>query len=765
MLKVNEDNSIYVTRGDSGAFGVVTTFGDGDYEFQPGDVLRLKVFEKKNCDNVVLQKDFSVTEATTKVEISLEGYETRIGDTISKPTDYWYEIELNPFTKPQTIVGYDDDGAKIFKLFPEGRELDEYIPTEEEIGAVDDALNPSSPRPLSNRVITANITRLNALADENSRELEDVRGQIAFERARITNLATLAEGSTTGDAELIDARVGADGKTYSNLGESVRGQIVGVTNPLSKMDIYDLVLLDLKKKRGKINSEGVVTEDTSAQYIEVECESGDKFAISGRAGIYIELYVFADASGNVLEYFPRPSVQTDYTDLDVTAPYGATKLYVSSNNEFTHEIKKYVPRKICEELDEIKANCNTYGEIKDTFTNLFLHLGKIGGATVAGKVAAVTGPNGGFETNPFQASSARLMVHCKGSFSTPSVTFQYGYETSDGNKTYTHIEKITGNTFDKTFYIDCANLVEYEDAVAFTFIVNSIDPSYVGIITIEEIEIYDLNAFQSNELYNARFEKMMSNVFSAIDKNASDMQGISGGNTELKYAPNGNKYNLQVTAEGNVVAIPHIPTKVLFMGNSLLLGLDTNGNKGGAFGLAATSPYNDYAYQVQQAILEKNPRATFTKLHDAEFEMAETDGASGEYITKNNSIFADDLDLVIIQIGENVNTDTRKAVFTNNIGNLIEEIRTKSPKARVIFVCEWFNKTFMRETIAPIVFSRGCEYLSIAHLYVTENLGISGATITYYDGSTGTIQDAWVSHPGDLGMKNIASAIIEKLDM
>lgn len=122
MFKVNEDSSIYVTRGDSGAFGVAAVFDGGDYEFQPGDVLRLNVFEKKNCDNVVLQKDFTVTEATTEVEIYLEGHETRIGDTINKPTDYWYEIELNPLTKPQTIVGYDDDGAKIFKLFPEGKE-------------------------------------------------------------------------------------------------------------------------------------------------------------------------------------------------------------------------------------------------------------------------------------------------------------------------------------------------------------------------------------------------------------------------------------------------------------------------------------------------------------------------------------------------------------------------------------------------------------------------------------------------------------------
>ena len=71
-----------------------------------------------------MQKDFPVASDTQSVEISLTMEDTKIGDIISKPEDYWYEIELNPETNPQTIVGYDEDGPKVFKLFPEGGEME-----------------------------------------------------------------------------------------------------------------------------------------------------------------------------------------------------------------------------------------------------------------------------------------------------------------------------------------------------------------------------------------------------------------------------------------------------------------------------------------------------------------------------------------------------------------------------------------------------------------------------------------------------------------
>ena len=70
-------------------------------------------------------------------------------------------------------------------------------------------------------------------------------------RERIDNLSKLEPGSTTGDAELIDGRVDYTGKTWSNIGESIRN----VTRQLSEENT------ELKGNIDKLNEGGLNLKD------------------------------------------------------------------------------------------------------------------------------------------------------------------------------------------------------------------------------------------------------------------------------------------------------------------------------------------------------------------------------------------------------------------------------------------------------------------------------------------------------------------------
>lgn len=132
MFVIDNDKTIHLTRGDIAVIAVSAKRDDPESDgevksphvFVVGDIVRLNVYEKKKPENVVLQKSVTVESETESVDITLTREDTKFGNYISKPAEYHYEIELNPDTMPQTIIGHDLDGPKIFKLYPEGGEAE-----------------------------------------------------------------------------------------------------------------------------------------------------------------------------------------------------------------------------------------------------------------------------------------------------------------------------------------------------------------------------------------------------------------------------------------------------------------------------------------------------------------------------------------------------------------------------------------------------------------------------------------------------------------
>lgn len=113
MIKIDIDFTIHISRGDAAVIALIAD--DGEYEFLPDDVIRFRVYEKNNYTEPLVEVVETVTETTTEVDIHLSKENTTIGDDINKPVTYWYEISLN---ETQTIVGYDEDGAKEFIVYP-----------------------------------------------------------------------------------------------------------------------------------------------------------------------------------------------------------------------------------------------------------------------------------------------------------------------------------------------------------------------------------------------------------------------------------------------------------------------------------------------------------------------------------------------------------------------------------------------------------------------------------------------------------------------
>jgi len=109
-----------------------------------------------------------------------------------------------------------------------------------------------------------------------------VKNDIQSQKARIDNLASLKEGSTTGDAELIDGRIGADGKVYNNIGSAIRSQVSQKANQ-NLLDAYGL--FDIMSGEKTVSKQGKyfkIDDAINGSIISVDNINNSKILIGGR---------------------------------------------------------------------------------------------------------------------------------------------------------------------------------------------------------------------------------------------------------------------------------------------------------------------------------------------------------------------------------------------------------------------------------------------------------------------------------------------------
>ncbi len=179
--------------------------------------------------------------------------------------------------------------------------------------------------------------------------------QINNNSSRIDNLAKLDEGSTTGDAELIDVRVGEDDKTYNNAGEAVRNQFSNVNGFL--MWLAENILIKKIKITGsssQINSKNFIidnnthvdfNESENYKYRELEVSPGHKYNFSTYIGNNCYDYVFVDSDYNVILSGTKISNIANINK-DVFVPKKATKILINCLSSRSCDIFEYISEKI-----------------------------------------------------------------------------------------------------------------------------------------------------------------------------------------------------------------------------------------------------------------------------------------------------------------------------------------------------------------------------------------------------------------------------------
>ncbi|MBE6537757.1 MAG: hypothetical protein E7673_07425 [Ruminococcaceae bacterium] len=218
--------------------------------------------------------------------------------------------------------------------------------------------------------------------------------------------------------------------------------------------------------------------------------------------------------------------------------------------------------------------------------------------------------------------------------------------------------------------------------------------------------------------------------------------------------------------DGSEIRVSVIPKKTLFVGNSILLGMFSS------YGMCASDKNHDYASLIAAKILELSPTSTFSRLYASPFEHSESTEAFDEWFynsinptTEKESFksFESDLDLIVFQLMDNVNTPEKKEAFKKNMPELLRRVKGLSPNARIIWVYGWFMKRDIVDFIKQTCSDWKIESLDISSAHKKENYAKSGQISINPEGEEIVVKDTWITHPGNDGMAEIAKMLTKKI--
>lgn len=261
----------------------------------------------------------------------------------------------------------------------------------------------------------------------------------------------------------------------------------------------------------------------------------------------------------------------------------------------------------------------------------------------------------------------------------------------------------------------------------------------------------------------ATSEQLSTSLSTDISNN---LQKIDEAKQQIKQvavltSPSGKKFRISVDDTGALSAVSTIPTNVQIFGNSL-----TCYYKDGFPALGATDQDHDWYHYVTDYIKSANSSAVIgPRRNVAPWEQsANRDEQFNKLIKPNLSA---DTDLVILQLGDNVNSDALHSGFATDVMNLFKDIKAIAPKAKIYFVGMWFcGWQDMIDSAQAACRKYDGTFVDIQDLANgPSNKAYIGEVVTLPDGTTKTLEnEGEANHPGDTGYKKIADRIINSFD-